>query len=109
VLSTFISESRLGGFLHAPLWAGIKLSGLSAWITWKRSMKRPGLDLIVGISPYLILWRGTCPNWLSPLNCDPGSTQILNQHFDAQSQTDSQLNELVDHTYQQVPVVQPLG
>jgi hypothetical protein len=38
-------------------------------------------------SPRLILWRGTCPGWLSPLNGDPGSTQILARHYGAQSQT----------------------
>jgi hypothetical protein len=35
------------------------------------------LDLIGGggrISPYLILWRYTCPSWLSPPNSDPGTT-----------------------------------
>jgi hypothetical protein len=54
-------------------------------------MKPPGLDLIEGISPCLIQWRGTLPSWLSPLNGDPGSTQILTWHYGAQSQTVSQL------------------
>jgi hypothetical protein len=30
-------------------------------------MKAPDLDLIGGISPYLILWRDVCPDWLSPI------------------------------------------
>jgi hypothetical protein len=47
-----------------------------------------------GISPYLILWRGTCASWLSSPNSDPGSNQILTQHYGAQSQTISQLASL---------------
>jgi hypothetical protein len=55
-------------------------------------MKPPDPDLIGGgISPYLILWRGTCPRWLSPPKGELGSTQILTWHFGAQSQTVSQL------------------
>jgi hypothetical protein len=50
-------------------------------------MKPSGLDLMGDASPYLILWRGTCPVWLSPLNSDPSFTQILTQHCGAQSQT----------------------
>jgi hypothetical protein len=45
----------------------------------------------VGIGPCLVVWRGTCPDWLSPANGDPGSTQILTQHCGAQSQSISQL------------------
>jgi hypothetical protein len=98
--SSFLFESRLGGFLHAPLWAGIESSRFSTRITQERSVKPLGPDLIGGgIMPYLILWRGTCSSWLSPLNGDPSSNQILTQHFDAQCQTVSQLNELVDHAY----------
>jgi hypothetical protein len=64
-------------------------------------MKTPGPDLIEGggISPCLILWRGTCPSWLSPSNGEPVSTQILTWHYGAQSQTVSQLNEIMDHAY----------
>jgi hypothetical protein len=40
-----------------------------------------------GIIPCLILWGGTCSSWLSPPNSDPGSSQILTQHYSAQSQT----------------------
>jgi hypothetical protein len=64
--SSFVSECRLGGFLHSPLWAGIYPSGSFEQITQERSVKPPGLDLTGGggtggISPYLIPWLGTCP------------------------------------------------
>jgi hypothetical protein len=53
-------------------------------ITWERCLKPPGPDLTGGgISPYLVLWRGTCPSWLSPTNGDLGSTQILTRYYDA--------------------------
>jgi hypothetical protein len=55
-------------------------------------MKPPDPDLMGGgISPCLVLWKGTFPGWLSPLNCDPSSTQILTRHYGAQSQPVSQL------------------
>jgi hypothetical protein len=61
-------------------------------ITRERRLKPPGLNLVGGgISPCLVLWRGTCPGWLSPANGDSGSTQILTRHCGAQSQTISQL------------------
>jgi hypothetical protein len=60
-------------------------------ITRERRLKPLGPDLTGGISSCLVLWRGTCPGWLSPMNGDPGSTQILTQHYGAQSQTISQL------------------
>jgi hypothetical protein len=62
-------------------------------ITQERRLKPPGLDLTGGggIGPYLVLWRRTCLGWLSPVNGDPGSTQILTRHCGAQSQTVSQL------------------
>jgi hypothetical protein len=44
-----------------------------------------------GICPCLVIWRGPCPSWLSPMNSDPGSTQILTRHYGAQSQIISQL------------------
>jgi hypothetical protein len=44
-----------------------------------------------GIVPCLVLWRGTCPSWLSPVNDNPVCTQILTRRYDAQSQTVSQL------------------
>jgi hypothetical protein len=50
-----------------------------------------GFDRVGGIGPYLVVWRGTWPGWLSPMNGDPGSTQILTQHYGAQSQSVSQL------------------
>jgi hypothetical protein len=73
------------------LWDGSEPPGFSTPITQERSMTPPGPDLIGDISPCLILWRGTYPRWLSPMNGDPGSTQILTQHFGAQSQTAGQL------------------
>jgi hypothetical protein len=60
-------------------------------ITRERWLKPPSSDLIGGIGLYLVLWRGTCPGWLSPVNGDPGSTQILTRHCGAQSYTVSQL------------------
>jgi hypothetical protein len=47
-----------------------------------------------GIIPCLILWSGTCPSWLSPPNSNLGSTQILIQHYSAQSHTVIQLASL---------------
>jgi hypothetical protein len=77
--SCFVSESQLEGFLHAPLF-GLASSrpgfpdrdypGKSLETTW------PGFALR-DISHYLVLWRGTCPCWLSPVHCDLGPTQIL--------------------------------
>jgi hypothetical protein len=49
-------------------------------ITQERRLKPPSPNLAQvgggaeGISPYLILWRGTCPGYLSPGNGDTGST-----------------------------------
>jgi hypothetical protein len=47
-----------------------------------------------GISPCLVLWRGTCPDLLSPMNGDLGSNQILTQYYGAPSQSVSQLESL---------------
>jgi hypothetical protein len=64
----------------------------SPGITRERRLKPPCPDLTGGdISPCLVLWRGTCPGWLSPVNGDPVSTQILTRHCGTQSQTVSQL------------------
>jgi hypothetical protein len=55
------------------------------------------MDLTRGggcISPSLVLWIGTCPSCLSPMNGDPGSTQILTRYCGAKSQTISQLVNL---------------
>jgi hypothetical protein len=49
----------------------------------------PGFDL-GAMSPCLVLWRGTCPSWLSLMNSGLGSTQILTWHHGAMSQTVSQ-------------------
>jgi hypothetical protein len=38
-----------------------------------------------GMGLSLVLWRGTCPGWLSRANGDPGSTHILTRHYGAQS------------------------
>jgi hypothetical protein len=83
-----------GMFLSCPfVWAGIEPSRFSARIIRERHVKPPDPDLIGegGISLYLILWRGTCPSWLSPPNGDLSSTQILTRHCGAQSLTLSQL------------------
>jgi hypothetical protein len=55
--------------------------------------------------PCLVQWTGTYPGWLSPMNGDPGSTQILTRHCSTKSQTISQLRS---YTYYQVSTVQPL-
>jgi hypothetical protein len=92
--SSFVSESRPGGFLHAPS-CGLASSrpgfpardypGKTLETTWY------GFDPREGFSPCLVLWRGTCPSWLSPMNSGPSSTQILTQHYSVQSETISQL------------------
>jgi hypothetical protein len=79
-------------------------------ITQERRLKLPSLELIRegGISPCLVRWRGTCPGWLSPVNGDPGSTQILTRHYGAKAQTVSHpVNSWIAPT-RQVPIVQPL-
>jgi hypothetical protein len=94
--SSFVSEARPRGFLHAPP-CGLAPShpGFPArdylgqmlettWVIFDQG----------GISPYLIIWRGACPGWLSPPNDDPGSTQILTQHCGVKSQAVSQLVNL---------------
>jgi hypothetical protein len=91
--SSIISQSQLGGFLHvppcglAPSHPGLLAKdypGKTCETTWS------GFDRGVN-SRYLILWRGTCPDWLSHLNGDLGSIQILTRHCGAQSQTVSHL------------------
>jgi hypothetical protein len=54
--SSFISESRPGGFLHAPLWTGNEPSGFSARITRERSVKPLSLDLIGGGGALAPVW-----------------------------------------------------
>jgi hypothetical protein len=58
-------------------------------ITPERRLKPPGPDLTGGggIGTCLVLWRGTCKGWHSPMNDDPESTQILTRHNNAQSET----------------------
>jgi hypothetical protein len=70
-------------------------------------MKPPDLDLYRGgICPCLVLWRGTCPCWLSPANSDPGSTQNLTRHRGVKSQTVSQL--MNNANYASTQLVQPI-
>jgi hypothetical protein len=91
--SSFISESQLGGFIHAPL-CGLAPGrlGFPARDYTGKCLKPPGPDLAKGgISLCLVLWRGTCPGWLPPVNGDPSSTQIMTQHYGVWSQTVSQL------------------
>jgi hypothetical protein len=75
------------------VWAGIELSRFSTKIIRERRIKPLDPDLTQGggISPCLVLWRGTCTAWLSPPNDDLGSTKILTRHYSAQSQTVNQL------------------
>jgi hypothetical protein len=87
VPSSFVSEFWTGGFLHAPTcglapncsgFPARDYSGKTLETTW------PGFDR-GGINPYLILWRGACPSWLSLTNGDPCSTQILILHYGTKS------------------------
>jgi hypothetical protein len=80
--SSFVSESRLGGFLPTPpCGLASSRSGFPAREYPGKSRETPSQDLSAGgeggISPCLILWRGTCPCWLSPMHSDLSSTQIL--------------------------------
>jgi hypothetical protein len=52
------------------MWAGIEPSGFFTRIIRDRRVKLPDPNLTRGISPYLVLWRSTCPGWLSPSNSD---------------------------------------
>jgi hypothetical protein len=95
--SSFISESRPGDFLHAPS------CGLAS--------NRPSPHLIRGggISPCLIIWRSTCPDWVSPPNGDPGSTHILTRHYGAQSQSVGQLASSGMMPTRNTPQLSPSG
>jgi hypothetical protein len=77
-------------------------------ITQDSRLKPPGPDLMGGISPCLVLWRGACHGWLSPVNGDPGCTQILTRHCGARSQIISQLVNSGTTPTRHAPVVQPL-
>jgi hypothetical protein len=66
-------------------------------ITQESCLKPFGPDMTGGgISLCLVLWRGACPFWLSPMNGDPGSTQILTRHHSAKSLT---ISQLVNYAY----------
>jgi hypothetical protein len=100
--SSFISESRLGDVHNAPS------CGLAP--SYPGFLLGPlGLDLTSGNYPYLVLWRGTCPSWLSPPNGVPGSTQILTQHYGAQSQTISQRKSSGATPTSKFPQLSPFG
>jgi hypothetical protein len=108
--SSFISEFRSGGFLHAPPcgmassppgFPDIDYEGKSLETTC------PGFAW-GGISPCLVLWRGTCPCWLSPANGDLGSTQILTWHYAASLSPLVSSRTRGPHPARKVPVVQPL-
>jgi hypothetical protein len=58
--------------LHVGLHRAVRVFPLG--IIQERRVKSPGLDLTGGIGPCLVLWRGTCPGCLSPMNGDLGST-----------------------------------
>jgi hypothetical protein len=79
-------------------------------ITQESCLNTLGPDLIWGggIGLCLILWRGTFPCWLSSMNGDSSSTQILTQHCSAKSETISQLVNLGTTPSRQVHRVQPL-
>jgi hypothetical protein len=89
MFSSFVSESQLGDFLHAPS-CGLACSrlsfpnrdypGKSLETTWPEFPRGRG-----SICSCLVLWRGTCPCWLSPSHGVPGSTQILTWHYGAKS------------------------
>jgi hypothetical protein len=84
----------------------------SKGITRESHLKPTGQDLPGGggggISSCLVLWRGTCPCWLSPMNGDPGSTQTLTRHCGAKSQTVSQLVKSGTTPARQVSIIQSL-
>jgi hypothetical protein len=85
VSSSFVSKSRPKHFLHAPL-CGMALSHpcFPARDYPGKTVETPGSEFDRGgISPCPVLWRGTCTGWLSPVNDDLGSTQILTWHYGA--------------------------
>jgi hypothetical protein len=73
--SSYLSPDREVSFTSLYVGRHLAIRVFLLGITLERCLKPPGLDLIrgVGISPYLILWRGTCSGWLSPMNGDLGS------------------------------------
>jgi hypothetical protein len=89
--TSLVSGSQSGGFLHTPP-CGLASSHQgfldrdyprkSLETTWLGFDRGEG-----GISPCLVLWTRICPSWLSLVNSDPASTQILTQHYGTKSQT----------------------
>jgi hypothetical protein len=102
--SSFVSESRLRGFLHAlscelasshPGSHDREYSGTTRETTWHRFTPWGHLPLSGPIE------RHVCPCWLTPAHSD--STQILTQHHDAQSQTISQFSNVETTPTRRVP------
>jgi hypothetical protein len=101
----FVSESQPGGFLHVPP------CGLASSCPGSSDRDYPGTTyettrpkfVLGGICPCLVLWRGTCPCWLSPTYGDSGSTQILTRHYSVKSQIVSQLMNMGTTPTRQVP------
>jgi hypothetical protein len=88
-----LSPGRKVSFTHPRVGCHLAVRVLPIWITRECHMKPSGPNLYLGvvISLCLVLWRGTCPCWLSPTHGDPDCTQILTRHCGALSQTVSQL------------------
>jgi hypothetical protein len=109
--SSFIFESRPRGFLHAPP-CGLAPSclGFSARDYPAKMLETTWSGFYWwGIGPCLVLWSNTCPGWLSPVNGDLGSTQILTRHYGAQSQTISQLQSSGTTPTSNSPQLSPCG
>jgi hypothetical protein len=89
--TSFVSVSQSGDFFHTPP-CGLASSHQGFLIrdyprksletTWLEFDRGEG-----GISPCVVLWTRICPSWLSLVNSDPASTQILTQHYGTKSQT----------------------
>jgi hypothetical protein len=90
----YLSTDREVFFMPLRVGWHLVIQVFSSRITWESCLKPPGPYLIRGIIPCLVLWSGTFLGWLSPVNGDPGYTQILIRHRDAKSQIVSQLGNL---------------
>jgi hypothetical protein len=105
--SSFVSESRSGGFLHVPSY-GLSSSRLGSldrdYPRTTCETSRP--EFVPGVGGSAPIWsyeEGLCPCWLSPAYADPGSTQILIWHRSAKSQTVIQLMNVGTTPTRQVP------